>query len=65
MSELKPCPFCGGEAKLRDAICGVNITAYVVHCGNWDCKVRPTTGYRRVKKEAIEAWEGRVDNEAL
>lgn len=36
---------------------------YIVYCGNYNCEVRPITGYREVEKEAIEAWNRRVDNE--
>lgn len=59
-TELKPCPFCGGDAKLRDTTYGNNISAYVVRCGNVDCDVRPTTSYFRVRKDAIERWNRRA-----
>lgn len=48
MSELKPCPFCGGEAEL-DEYCG----KYVVFCKNASCS------WRKTKAEAIEAWNTR------
>ena len=60
MAELKPCPFCGGEAKLRETTYGNNIGAYFVYCANRDCEVSPSTGYRRFRKEAIEAWNRRA-----
>ena len=58
MKELKPCPFCGGEAKCYDyaptwatthkwvvecSICGANIPIY------------------KIKEEAIEAWNRRAE----
>ena len=49
MIELKPCPFCGGEAKFID-----DDYSYVI-CTN--CKIHP---YRRISNlEAIEAWNNR------
>ena len=57
MNELKPCPFCGGEAILgtwRDEYRRLNPSA--VHCSV--CHVE-TRIYER-KKEAIEAWNRRV-----
>ena len=50
MSELKPCPFCGGEAEL-DEYCG----KYVVFCKNASCS------WRKTKAEAIEAWNARYE----
>lgn len=51
--KLKPCPFCGGEA------------ATVFNSGGWiyckDCDGQ--TGYYRTPEEAIEAWNGRVNND--
>lgn len=55
MAELKPCPFCGGEAK--------------VSCGSNYCEVYCIKCFGRVEQngidEAIEAWERRVENEEL
>ena len=62
MPELKPCPFCGGEAKLQDTTYGNNISAYVVRCKNIDCDIRPATSYFRLKKEAIERWNRRSED---
>lgn len=61
-NKLKPCPFCGGKAKLRETTYGNNCDAYVVWCGNRDCEVSPTTKYRRWRKEAIEAWNRRAED---
>ena len=60
MSDLKPCPFCGGEA---EAIKAHHIfeNPYVVICSNEKC--RASLGmFSKTKEEAIEAWNRRVDN---
>lgn len=51
MIELKPCPFCGGEAK-----CEQMMIKYRIHC-NSDC-----TGYRSNKNNAISAWNAREND---
>lgn len=53
-NELKPCPFCGSEAKLFTARGKCN---QIVRCVA--CNVSP--GYRQTKKEAIEAWNTRAE----
>ena len=52
-SELKPCPFCGGEAKLYDAY-----GPYIVECGN----CRAANGRFPYEKKAIEHWNTRHDH---
>ena len=60
MAELKPCPFCGGEAF------AVNFT-YAITEGHWkmwsvDCpKCRCQSGDFVTKEEAIEAWNRRAE----
>ena len=56
MTKLKPCPFCGGEAKTYHA------NGYGVGCDNGWCSVRVETFAFPTKKEAIEAWNARADD---
>ena len=75
MSELKPCPFCGGEAKLekstRAFVGGKSTKCSLVHCSK--CNARTAkfdiTDYGRsshslaARLDAIEAWNRRVHDE--
>lgn len=57
-AELKPCPFCGGEAsEVEDQ---GHSTAYNVGCFNGDCTIEPNT-WADTKAEAIAAWNTRAD----
>ncbi len=60
-TELKPCPFCGGEAKL--AISNQCMAkAYCVVCKDSHCR---GSGRKLVRdiETAINAWNRRADNE--
>ena len=50
--ELKPCPFCGGEAKRRD---GSSTTPYI-RCTRCGCR----TGSSRSDERLVAAWNRRV-----
>lgn len=55
MTELKPCPFCGGEAEL--VIDGTDDCPCIwVQCKNGCCSIR----FCETEAEAIEAWNKRV-----
>ena len=55
MNELKPCPFCGGEAR---------INAYGFNQYSVDCKICwVETPRKSGVKNAIEAWNNRVNEE--
>lgn len=60
--KLKPCPFCGGEARVAHCItCGYD--SYWVECANridCGCKVEPVTD---VKAIAIMKWNRRANHE--
>ena len=62
--KLKPCPFCGGEARINIFAHGWN--GYSVSCSNI-YKCRATQEKFNTEKEAIEAWNTRVgeSNETL
>lgn len=62
MSELKPCPFCGGEAKTRLD------DRWWVHCGNCTCEIgfegmdeNGCCGHFDTEAEAISAWNTRAE----
>ena len=56
--KLKPCPFCGGPARL----CG-ECNYYWVECEFQNgCLVGPITDSFCTECEAIEAWNRRADN---
>lgn len=54
MDKLRECPFCGGEAIIRDnkLVC----TIWIVGCS----KCGADGGLRTDKEEAIKAWNTRV-----
>ena len=59
MSKLKPCPFCGGKARLGQA--GFNYDLYYVECTNPECDAMPTLRYQPLKRYAIDAWNNRYE----
>ena len=57
MSEkLKPCPFCGSEAKLFE-VCGL----YIVKCKNPRCGIKHEA-FR--KGEVISMWNTRAEDKS-
>ena len=59
MPELKPCPFCGGEAELSKSSGG----DWIVGCTNGKCLMCPWSFGFKTKKEAIESWNTRAYEE--
>ena len=56
LAALKPCPFCGHPPVLRPI---KNDGRWIADCNTVTC-IRPTTGLRRNKSEAIAAWNTRT-----
>ena len=68
MAELKPCPFCGGEAEeayvKRKKWFARFRYPYITHVTYIRCKVcQATTMVRWTREEAIEAWNRRAGDE--
>ena len=75
MPELKPCPFCGEEARLyvsEGGVCVMCTGGFSKGCGcrtGWysdDSYIDGINGWRKVKEtavnRAISAWNRRVDD---
>ena len=60
MSELKPCPFCGGEGVITDEDCyGFTYNDWMVYCEN--CQTYVGFGLQcETPEEAAEAWNRRT-----
>ena len=62
MAELKPCPFCGGDARLQTKKRYKDKRAfpeYRVIDTNTECCVFPVTRWCKTETEAVKAWERR------
>ena len=62
MTELKPCPFCGGEAVIRYQMG----SAYISPLHKKGCFIEPNTWIKSTApiKKQIEAWNRRANDEA-
>ena len=58
MTELKPCPFCGGEARSVSKYSNNKKWKYFCEC--WLCSCR--TQYFETEEKAIKTWNRRADN---
>lgn len=56
MAELKPCPFCGGEAEIISGFGG----KYTVQCEKGGCMANIM--WCPDKDSAIKAWNRRAEN---
>jgi Lar family restriction alleviation protein len=55
--QIKPCPFCGSEAKIQDAF--YDCMHYWVQCTNDDCKAQ-SWSQEDSPDGAIERWNRRT-----
>lgn len=64
MSELKPCPFCGGEAEIkRREFMAINHQTWYVRCrSNERCYANSQLIDFPTESEAIEAWNRRAND---
>lgn len=62
ISELLPCPFCGGEAELHPTydIDTNEVDGWFVWCNNDTCECKPETNQHFTEAEAIAAWNTRA-----
>lgn len=68
MENIKPCPFCGGKAGIRDMYDviewkndePVTKRRFVCECKNEECWVSPVTDAFDTEEDAIKAWNRRV-----
>lgn len=60
MIGLKPCPFCGGEAHIKEVVSACE-TLYTVGCSDSECMGYETWLLKPTKEEAIAAWNRRSD----
>ena len=57
MTELKPCPFCGGEGCIPVHVSPGDAIRFGVVCLDCGCETRQ---FYETEAEAIEAWNNRT-----
>ena len=67
MNELRPCPFCGGEAQLKTQEVDYGLCGAWVYCTNCQAKTNYMNTHEMVIHkssiaQAIEAWNRRADD---
>ena len=64
MSELKPCPFCGGRHIDIEEENALPLWGYGIGCLNIDCEqgmvIRFALTRKRARKKAVRAWNRRA-----
>lgn len=67
-NKLKPCPFCGGKAEIKDTVMGyVRDSVIWPECQKCGCrlpKIYVKASYCANDK-AVEAWNRRANNETV
>lgn len=62
MNELKPCPFCGGEAKLVYSEPGHEDRIWcIVRCKDWNCPGEHLNEWYATDDDAIGKWNTRYE----
>lgn len=62
MSELKPCPFCGGEAELVYSEPGHEDRIWcIVRCKDWNCPGEHLNEWYATDDDAIGKWNTRYE----
>lgn len=56
ISDILPCPFCGGEAKIYN----VGIGWYKVHCADYDCIGSNAEKIMSTREDAARVWNRRA-----
>ena len=59
-TELKPCPFCGSTAKIREEMDG-RAETYSIHCRGCDMHYTKFVWRARDKRGVIKEWNRRAD----
>lgn len=63
MLELKPCPFCGGEAVFYTLNKGGKHEGHIVGCPSSGCLVKPSVSKPGMTgRETVEAWNKRAND---
>ena len=58
MTNLKPCPFCGGDKILEAMQKPVSAGEYfMIKCADCSCEITRTS-----RRKAVEAWNRRVED---
>ena len=60
MTQLKPCPFCGGKAEMLINEYNDSKKEYLVACTECDGMVER---WRETEEEAVEQWNRRISDE--
>lgn len=64
MSELLPCPFCGGEAHIKEVVSACE-KLYTVGCSDSECIGYETWLLKPTVDEAVAAWNRRAERTCL
>ena len=64
MTELKPCPFCGGTNTKMYSQKDSSLHGFIHLCDGFDdCMVKVESRLFSTEEEAIEAWNRRANDE--